>query len=598
MNRSVYKYLLATYGRSPLQWVGYLLVAANILIVRVYVVIVVARVTTDVAAGNFTDAKRQLLYFLLAYVAGSLLYTAGEMISLFAENRQYEDLMHDYHHKLINKDMSFYRDNQTGYLATVLRQHLDSAMLLNRFMRGEALGAAVSLTVPTIVLLVVAPKVGLVSLVIVVVQITYILWSSAKANKYRRASNEIYRKITGEVADEITNIVAFKSAGIEREAESKLTELRQEETTAFWLRRKVIILLDLPRGIITAAGITLAVYVIISGIQHTAETLGLIVLTLTYMFQILRNVAALPELIAAHDDLVTKLHPTLTYLDNAYETITDPQKPQKLQVSDGAIAIEHVSFSYPTHTGKKGHVVVFKDLSIAIAGGEQVGIVGLSGAGKSTLANLLLRFDDIDSGTISIDGTDIRAVRQADLRQAIAYVPQEPLLFHRTVRENIAYFNSGASDQQVIAAAKAAHAHDFITKLPDGYDTMVGERGVKLSGGQKQRVAIARAVLKKAPIMIFDEATSALDSESEQIIQAALPEILGKQTAIIVAHRLSTVAGLDRIIVLHDGEIAEQGTHAELLKKRGRYYTLWQKQTKHKRLPERELDTAYSPAMS
>ena len=169
-------------------------------------------------------------------------------------------------------------------------------------------------------------------------------------------------------------------------------------------------------------------------------------------------------------------------------------------------------------------------------------------------------------------------MRQSDLRRHIAYVPQEPLLFHRSVRENIAYFNPDASDKDIKRAARAAHAHEFIQKLPNGYDTLVGERGIKLSGGQKQRVAIARAILKRAPIILFDEATSALDSESEQIIQRALPEILGKQTAIVVAHRLSTVAKLDRIIVIHEGKIAEQGTHQELLKRKGRYYSLWQKQ--------------------
>ncbi|MGB5018210.1 MAG: ATP-binding cassette domain-containing protein, partial [Candidatus Moraniibacteriota bacterium] len=158
-------------------------------------------------------------------------------------------------------------------------------------------------------------------------------------------------------------------------------------------------------------------------------------------------------------------------------------------------------------------------------------------------------------------------------------VPQEPLLFHRTIRENIAYYDTLKSDEEIIRASKAAHAHEFIEKLPDGYDTIVGERGIKLSGGQKQRVAIARAILKKAPIMIFDEATSALDSESEQIIRRALPEIIGNQTAIIVAHRLSTVAGLHRIIVMHDGKIIESGNHTELLELKGRYYSLWQKQT-------------------
>ncbi len=297
------------------------------------------------------------------------------------------------------------------------------------------------------------------------------------------------------------------------------------------------------------------------------------------MLQIIRNVAALPDLVANHDDLVTKLYPTLDYLGSDYEKIQDPEKPKKLNITKAAVDISKVGFSYPSHSNNGTSISVFNNLDIHIVGGEQVGVVGLSGAGKSTLANLLLRFDEVQRGIISIDGTDIRDVKQAELRRKIAYVPQEPLLFHRTIKENIAYYNDDISEEEIIAASKAAHAHEFIQKLPDGYDTMVGERGVKLSGGQKQRVAIARAILKKAPIILLDEATSALDSESEQIIQKALPEILGKQTAIIVAHRLSTVSGLDRIIVMHEGKVIEDGNHQQLLRLKGRYYSLWQKQT-------------------
>jgi len=249
-----------------------------------------------------------------------------------------------------------------------------------------------------------------------------------------------------------------------------------------------------------------------------------------------------------------------------------------LSIKKGAIAIDHVSFSYPAHEGQTKRIPVFRDLTIHIAGGEQVGIVGLSGAGKSTLVSLLMRFDDITGGAIKIDGTDLRDVRQDELHQKIAYVPQEPLLFHSTIKENIAYFNDEATEADILAAARAAYAHEFIEKLPNGYATIVGERGVKLSGGQKQRIVIARAILKNAPLMIFDEATSALDTESEKIIQKALPQIIGKHTAIVIAHRLSTIAGLDRILVMHDGNIVESGTHDELLKTKGRYYSLWQKQ--------------------
>lgn len=580
MNKEVYKYIFRTYGRDPRMWVGFFGVLIEAFIVRVYVVIIVAQIASNIAAGNIAAAKSHTLQYLIAYCIGVVFGIVGELLATKSEDDVYEDLSVDFHRKIIGKDMAFYRDNQTGYLAGIYRQHLDGAMEVVRFWRGEAMGAVLSLIVPAIVLLFVAPKIGLVAAAVVVLQVVYIMWSSARVNDYRLHAHEIYRKISGEVSDEITNIVAFKSGGVEKQAQTIMKDLAHEEALSFWKRRKTSLLLDFPRGIVTSVGIALAIYFVVQGAnKHDPSSLGLIVLTLTYMFQIIRNVAVLPNLVVLHDNIITKLHPTLKYLSADYEKIRDPDQPVPLSVTEAAIDINHIDFSYPSHSRGSRHISVFKDLDIHIAGGEQLGIVGLSGAGKSTLANLLLRFDDITSGSITIDGIDIRCVSQSELRQKIAYVPQEPLLFHRTVRENIAYYNDDASEEDIVRAAKAAHAHVFIEKLPEGYETMVGERGVKLSGGQKQRIAIARAVLKKAPIMLFDEATSALDSESEQIIQRALPEILGKQTAIIVAHRLSTVAGLDRIIVMHEGEIVEEGTHVELLKQRGRYYSLWQKQT-------------------
>ncbi len=577
MNIEVYRFLLRTYGRQVGFWVGVSSEIIRSLMVRVWVVIIMARIAANLAEHHVGDAKRDTLYFLIVYAIGSTIGALGDLVAIVAENNRYEQLSVNYSMKLTSKDMSFYRDNQGGYLVSLFRQHLDSAMLLVRFFRGDAIRTAIGLAMPAVVLGFINWKLGAIASAVVFVQAVYVVWSSSKANKWRGLSHEIYRKVTAEVADAITNITAFKSSGVEKEAHSRVAQLSHQETATFWQRRKLNTLLDLPRDIFTAIGISIALYIIL-GNQTGTSSVGLIVLTLTYMFQIVRTVGDLPNLMTQHDDLITKLHPTLKYLGDSYETIVDPAKPKRLHVTKGTINIDRVSFSYPSQSKTSSKVHVFNDLTIGIKGGEQVGIVGLSGAGKSTLASLLMRFDDIDSGSIEVDGVDIRKVRQNDLRRQIAYVPQEPLLFHRSIRENIAYFNTKASEQDIIRAAKAAHAHEFITGLPDGYDAMVGERGVKLSGGQKQRVVIARAILKNSPIMIFDEATSALDSESEKIIQQALPQILGKRTALVIAHRLSTIAGLDRILVMRHGQIVEEGTHEQLLKLDGQYAALWKKQ--------------------
>jgi ATP-binding cassette subfamily B protein len=226
------------------------------------------------------------------------------------------------------------------------------------------------------------------------------------------------------------------------------------------------------------------------------------------------------------------------------------------------------------------HTEVFKNLNLKVRSGEKVGLVGPSGGGKSTLTKLLLRFDDVKLGSIEIDGQNIAACSQKSLRQNIGYVPQEPLLFHRSIKENIGYGRIGATDKDILQAAKDAFAHEFIQSMPNGYDTFVGERGVKLSGGQRQRIAIARAMLKNAPILILDEATSALDSESEVLVQKALLKLMEGKTTIVVAHRLSTIQKMDRIIVLDKGNIVESGTHAELSKKKnGLYARLWSHQS-------------------
>jgi ATP-binding cassette subfamily B protein len=251
--------------------------------------------------------------------------------------------------------------------------------------------------------------------------------------------------------------------------------------------------------------------------------------------------------------------------------IIDQPDALDLGIQEAAIAWSGVQFSFDNNA-------VFADFDLTIPGGQRLGLVGQSGAGKTTFVSLLLRQHELTGGSISIDGQDISTVTQDSLRRAIAIVPQEPALFHRTIKENILYGKPDATDQEIIAVAEKAQAHEFISALPDGYDTMVGERGVKLSGGQKQRVAIARAMLKDAPILVLDEATSALDSESEVAIQKALENLMEGRTVIAIAHRLSTLRKMDRIIVLENGQIKEDGTHDSLATGGGIYERLWNHQ--------------------
>ncbi|WP_250572543.1 ABC transporter ATP-binding protein [Nonomuraea sediminis] len=254
-------------------------------------------------------------------------------------------------------------------------------------------------------------------------------------------------------------------------------------------------------------------------------------------------------------------------------TVVDPAEPQPLRPADSGVRFERVRFAHAEGPP------LFEDLDLDIPSGTKIGLVGQSGGGKTTLTRLLLRLMDVDGGRILIGGQDISWLRQADLRSLIAYVPQEPAMFHRSVRDNIAFARPGATDDEILQAARAAHVTEFAESLPDGFDTLVGERGVKLSGGQRQRLALARAILRDTPILLLDEATSALDSESESLVQEALWHLMRDRTALVVAHRLSTVVRMDRLVVLNRGRIVEQGTHSELLQAEGPYARLWRHQS-------------------
>jgi len=303
---------------------------------------------------------------------------------------------------------------------------------------------------------------------------------------------------------------------------------------------------------------------------------GLDVANIVFLFTIsntvLSNIWRLNHVLRTINRAFGNAKEMVEILDLPY--IIDDKTDKPLVVGEAEIDFRHISYQHDEQKEK-----LFSDFTLTVPAGKSIGLVGVSGSGKSTLTKLLLRFDDVNEGAIFIDGQDIRDVTQKSLREAIAYVPQESTLFHRSIFENIAYGRPGATDEEVHEAARLANADEFIAKLPDGYDTMVGERGIKLSGGQRQRIAIARAILKDAPILVLDEATSALDSESEALIQEALANLMEGRTSIVVAHRLSTIAGLDSIVVLDDGMIVEQGTHAELLKSNGEYAELWNRQS-------------------
>ncbi len=387
--------------------------------------------------------------------------------------------------------------------------------------------------------------------------------------RYSQESAANQSKLRGFTVDIIANIAAVHSFA-RRSFEASTIDTAAGEQRKFALRSWITSELLLSVNSIFLALFSASVVGVAFYLWHgNVITLGELIMSLTLAGNITWVVLFIGAALNGFATNIGEIKNGLTDIIVAHE-IHNAEDAKALPTVTGSISFQNVSFGYDRERP------IFKDFSLAIKAGERVGIVGPSGSGKTTLVSLLLRYHDVQAGSVRVDGNDVRQITLESLREAISFVPQDSLLFHRTLKENIGYGKLSAADREIEEAARKAQAHGFISVLPQGYDTLVGERGVKLSGGQRQRIAIARAILKAAPILVLDEATSSLDSESESDIQQALQELMKGKTVLAIAHRLSTIRAMDRIIVLEDGAIVEDGAHNALLKKEGGVYArLW-----------------------
>ncbi|MDC7700035.1 ABCB family ABC transporter ATP-binding protein/permease [Vogesella indigofera] len=412
---------------------------------------------------------------------------------------------------------------------------------------------------------------AVVTLSTIAIYIAFTLTITEWRTVFRRTMNDLDSKANSKAVDALINYETVKYFGNERYE----TE-RYDGNLASWERSAIknqvsLSMLNAGQGVIIATGVTLIMWLAARGVVSREMTVGDVVLVATFITQLWAPLHFLGFVYREIKHSLADMERMFTLLNVGAE-VDDHPAAQTLAAKQVAIRFDSIGFGYDAKRQ------ILHDVSFDIPAGHTVAVVGASGAGKSTLSRLLFRFYDVGSGAIRFNGTDIRELTQDSLRAHIGIVPQDTVLFNDSIYYNIAYGRPGASREEVIEAAKSAHIHDFVMSLPDGYDTTVGERGLKLSGGEKQRVAIARTILKNPPVLIFDEATSALDSRTEKAIQTELFDIAANRTTLIIAHRLSTIADADTIIVMEGGRIIERGHHRQLLAAGGRYAEMWRLQ--------------------
>jgi ATP-binding cassette subfamily B protein len=546
-------------------------------IFNVYVPLQIAYGIQAIITRHFDQVNHQAILILVVTLFGGVIYAFGtwtnHRTNIYGAGYIQRAAFANY----LSKDYDFYAGSYVGALgadAVALRSAFQEYSLMVTFDLPKAL---VIIVVGLTVVLFKSVPLGLVSATCVLFVLIMMVLVAKYRLKYRRALSQAVSRLSGLLGDPLSHGTAVKSFAQERYEQQRLdVPLGRWQTAAFKTFDSSI-----PHSFLRLIllAITTAILLVVSAHLYRDGLISIAIVALVqlYIIRVINTTLEVGEIIKRYEALMSDAYePVATMLTPT--SVDDPAQP--LQLADQkshSIQFENVTYHYPEAAEGK---YAIRDFSLTIKKGEKIGLIGYSGGGKTTITKLLLRFMDASEGTIQIDDLDVRNILQTKLRTVIAHVPQEPLLFHRSIRENIAYGRPEASQKDIEKAAKIAYVDEFVRELPEGYDSMVGERGVKLSGGQRQRVAIARALLKDAPILVLDEATSSLDSQSEQYIQRALWKLMEHRTAIVIAHRLSTIQRMDRIIVMDQGRIAQIGTHTELLKNnKGIYAQLWTHQS-------------------
>jgi ABC-type transport system involved in Fe-S cluster assembly fused permease/ATPase subunit len=577
---------------SPFLWAyrGRVLLALGFLILAKAANVGIPLILKDIVDSLDTNGRPELVLPLSLLIAYGLLRLASSLFnelrdSVFARVRH--GAMRSVSLKVLEHlhtlSLRYHLERKTGGLSRDIDRGTRSVSSLLNYMVFSILPTLVEiLMIAAILLSKYSAWFAIITFASVATYIAFTMTISEWRMKYRVTMNAMDSKANTQAVDSLLNYETVKYFGNEEYEQRRYNKSLHEWEEAAVKSQTSLSALNVGQALIIAVGVTLIMILASQGVVEGTLSLGDLVLINAFLLQLFIPLNFLGVVYSQLKHALTDMQLMFDVLHREPE-IADRPGAARLEVGDAEVRFESVSFGYETDRP------ILHDVSFAIPPGHKYAVVGPSGAGKSTLARLLFRFYDIDSGRILINGQDIRTVTQHSLRAAIGIVPQDTVLFNESIRYNIGYARPDADFNDIVRAARLANIHDFIDALPGGYDTIVGERGLKLSGGEKQRVAIARAILKSPRILVFDEATSSLDSRSEQIILEALREIAEHHTTLVIAHRLSTVVDAERILVMDRGEIVEEGSHPELLARDGMYARLWTLQQQERLEADRKV---------
>lgn len=562
--KRVFQFALTTYRQFPWLAIGSLLTrlcaTISVLVPPIFYkeIIDILSSSTGITNELSLNAIGVLMIILWIKIASFIVYRLYDFWAIALEMNIQEWINNFFLQKLQYHSYKFFSENMSWSLISKFRKGVSAFEKLSDIFSWQILPFITNVTIILIIIGVqnIWISIWIFIVILIFTRLQYVLYKYI--HPYQEKANTLDSEQGGLLSDLIINNYTIKLFASEKKEERKYAKLNYDTAHA----RKIQY-----HKSIWIWGSSAAIWIILEiGIMYLAIrmwwngtiSLGMIVLLQTYILRLIDFLWGIGQTLRHTFIAISEASEILQIIDTPHE-IQD-KSSKKLKLQHGAISFNNVNFSY-------GENQIFHDLNFHIKPGERVALVGESGSGKTTITKLLFRLYDIQKGEILIDDQNIAEVTQESLRSSMSMIPQDPILFHRSIRENIAYGKPNASDEEIIAAAKMARCHEFISHLKDGYETLVGERGIKLSWGERQRVAIARAILENKQIIVMDEATSALDSESEFLIQEAIEELMQNKTLLIIAHRLSTIMKMDKIIVMDQGKIAEKGSHKELLAK-------------------------------